>query len=72
MMKALVVFAISMLMFGCSSGDSDSREETIGKEIADDYNAAMDKAQNVENQVMEQKQKIDEALREAEKTAQDP
>lgn len=71
-MKALVVFAISMLMFGCSSGDSDSREETIGKEIADDYNAAMDKAQNVENQVMEQKQKIDEALREAEKTAQDP
>lgn len=72
MMKALVVFAISLLMFGCSSGDSDVREETIGKEIADDYNAAMDKAQNVENQVMEQKQKIDEALREAEKTAQDP
>lgn len=72
MMKALVVFAMSLLMFGCSSGDSDVREETIGKEIADDYNAAMDKAQNVENQVMEQKQKIDEALREAEKTAQDP
>lgn len=71
-MKALVVFAMSLLMFGCSSGDSDVREETIGKEIADDYNAAMDKAQNVENQVMEQKQKIDEALREAEKTAQDP
>jgi hypothetical protein len=72
MMKALVVFAMSLFMFGCSSGDSDVREETIGKEIADDYNAAMDKAQNVENQVMEQKQKIDEALREAEKTAQDP
>lgn len=72
MMKALIVFAMSLLMFGCSSGDSDVREETIGKEIADDYNAAMDKAQNVENQVMEQKQKIDEALREAEKTAQDP
>jgi hypothetical protein len=71
-MKALIVFAMSLLMFGCSSGDSDVREETIGKEIADDYNAAMDKAQNVENQVMEQKQKIDEALREAEKTAQDP
>ncbi len=49
-----------------------SRDETIGKEIADDYNAAMDKARDVENQVMEQKQKIDEALREAEKTTQDP
>ena len=71
MMKTLLVLAMSLFAFACSSGDSDSREETIGKEIADDYNAAMDQAQNVENQVMEQKQKIDEALREAEQAPQD-
>jgi hypothetical protein len=71
-MRALLVFTISLLMLGCSSGETDSRDETIGKEIADDYNAAMDKAKNVENQVMEQKQKMDDALREAEQSTQDP
>lgn len=71
-MKTPLVLAVSLFLFACSSGDSESRDETIGKEIADDYNAAMDKAREVENQVMDQKQKIDEALREAEKATQDP
>jgi len=53
-----------LLAYGCSSDDSDTREETIGKEIADDYNAAMDKAQNVEDLMQEQKEKMDEALKE--------
>lgn len=68
MMKILLVLAMSLLAYGCSSDDSDTREETIGKEIADDYNAAMDKAQNVEDLMQEQKDKMDEALKEA----QDP
>jgi outer membrane lipoprotein-sorting protein len=67
-MKALILFALSLLMFACSSGESDSRDETIGKEIADDYNAAMNKAENVEALMQEQKEKMDEAL----KNAQDP
>jgi len=68
MMKILLVLAMSLLAYGCSSDDSDTREETIGKEIADEYNAAMDKAQNVEDLMQEQKDKMDEALKEA----QDP
>ncbi|MDA0679887.1 MAG: hypothetical protein O3A13_03740 [Proteobacteria bacterium] len=71
-MKIQLILVASLLVFGCSSGDSTAEKETIGKEIADDYNAAMDKARNVENQVMEQKLKIDEALKDAEKTNQDP
>ena len=62
-MKVLVVIAFSLLMSGCSSDESDSREETIGKEIADDYNAAMDKAEDVEAKLKEQQEKIEEALR---------
>jgi len=64
MMRILLVLAMLLLAYGCSSDDSDTREETIGKEIADDYNAAMDKAQNVEDLMQEQKEKMDEALKE--------
>ena len=64
MMRILLVLAMLLLACGCSSDDSDTREETIGKEIADDYNAAMDKAQNVEDLMQEQKEKMDEALEE--------
>jgi hypothetical protein len=71
-MKTLLVLAMSLLAFGCSSGESDSGDETIGKEIADDYNEAMDKAQDVERQLQEQKDKMEEALREAEAPPQDP
>ena len=71
-MKTLLVLAMSLLVFGCSSGDSNSGDETIGKEIADDYNEAMDKAQDVERQLQEQKDKMEEALREAEADPQDP
>jgi len=64
MMRILLVLAMLLLAYGCSSDDSDTREETIGKEIADDYNAAMDKAQDVEDLMQEQKEKMDEALKE--------
>ena len=67
MMKALVVVALSLLMFGCSSDESDSRGETIGAEIADDYNEAMDKAEDVEAKLKEQQEELEKALR-----AQDP
>ena len=65
-MKILLVLTMSLLMFACSSGDPEPREETIGKEIADGFNESMDKARAVEDQMMEQKEKMDEALRQAE------
>lgn len=72
MMKTWFVLLVSVLLFACSQSDSGESDETIGKEIADDYNAAMDKAANVEAQLKEQQEKMDEALREAEKATQDP
>ncbi len=68
-MKILTMLALALTLVACGSDDSKEAEEaapTVGKEIADDYNRAMDQARAVEEQAMEQKRKIDEALKEAE------
>ena len=68
-MKFMTMLAIALMLVACGSDKSDEMAEaepTVGKEIADDYNRAMDKARAVEEQAMQQKQKIDEALEQAE------
>ncbi len=68
-MKFITTLAIALMLVACGSDISDQAveaEPTVGKEIADDYNRAMDKARAVEEQAMEQKRKIDEALNQAE------
>ena len=65
-MKTLTMLAFAITLVACGSDEPEEREPTIGTEIAEDYNRAMDKAREVEQQVMEQKDKIDAALKEAE------
>ena len=65
-MKILTMLAFALTLVACGSDEPEEREPTIGTEIAEDYNEAMDKAREVENQMMEQKEKIDAALKEAE------
>ena len=68
-MKILTMLVLALTLVACGSDDSQEAAEaepTVGKEIADDYNRAMDQARAVEEQVMEQKRKIDEALKQAE------
>lgn len=68
-MKFLTIVAIALTLAACGSKESNEpakREPTVGKEIADDYNRQLDKARAVEDQAMQQKQKIDEALDAAE------
>jgi hypothetical protein len=65
-MKFLTMLAIALTLVACGADEATEREPTVGKEIADDYNRQMDKAREVENQVMEQKRRIDEALAEGE------
>lgn len=65
-MKILIMIALALTLPACGSDEPEERQPTIGTEIAEDYNEAMDKAREVENQVMEQKEKIDAALEEAE------
>ena len=68
-MKFMTMLAIALTLVACGSDKSEEAvepEPTVGKEIADEYNRALDKARAVEDQAMQQKQKIDEALKQAE------
>ncbi len=71
-MKIVTVLALALTLVACGSDEAAEAEPsveaapTVGKEIADNYNRALDKARDVENQVMEQRRKIDEALNDAE------
>ena len=70
-MKTLTMLALALTLVACGSDETEEREPTVGTEIAEDYNEALDKAREVENQVMEQKEKIDAALKEAENAIDD-
>ncbi len=61
-MRTLIILAIGLVIAGCGIS---SDEETVGKEIADDYNAAMDKARQVEDELQEHVDEIDKAVEEA-------
>jgi len=68
-MKSLLLLAC-LTLAACGSSDNDSLDEnssgdTVGAEIAEDFNNAMDKAQNVEALSQESKENLDEALEEA-------
>ncbi len=71
-MKILIVLALALTLMACGPDDSAraepaaKAEPTVGKEIADHYNRALDDARAVEGQAMEQKQKVEEALKAAE------
>ena len=68
-MKITLLAALVLSMTACSPGSSGSvatKDETIGAEVARDYNNAMNKARNVENLTFESKDRTDAALDEAE------
>lgn len=61
-MRILVMLASGLLVAGCG-GSSD--EDTVGKEIADDYKETMDKAREVEQELAEHMDDMDKAIEEA-------
>ncbi len=65
-MKYLILAAcLAIVACGGSSGDESSEKDsndTIGAEIAEDYNKAMDKAKDVERQLQEQQKNLDDAV----------
>lgn len=65
-MKILTIIAVALAFVACSSDKEPERQPTVGKEIADEYNRQLDEARAVQDEVMQQKQKIDEALKAAE------
>lgn len=65
-MKTLTLIAASLILFGCSSDNSDQavepRQETVGAEVADNYTQQMNKARDVELQLEQQKRDMDAAI----------
>lgn len=61
-MKISVMIAAAILLVACG-GSSD--EDTVGKEIADEYNEAMDKARKVEEDLQEHAENIEKAVEDA-------
>ncbi len=63
------IATLALTFAGCGSSSDEPEEDnngTVGAEIAEDYNRQMDKAANVEAQLLESKQNIDDALEDAE------
>jgi hypothetical protein len=71
-MKTSMLLGLVLALAACDPGttttseDREQREETVGTEVARDYNNAMDKARNVETLNFENKDRMDAALEEAE------
>ncbi len=61
-MKTMIILTFGLVFAGCG-GSAD--EETVGKEIADDYNEAMEKARQVEEELKEHAEDIERAIEEA-------
>ncbi len=66
-----LLLVIILVFVGCGAGSSDeapeeSSNDTVGAEIAADFNKTMQKAEDVEQQLQESKENIDEALEAAE------
>jgi len=59
-MKIAFCMIALLLVSGC--GSDSANEDTIGTEIADDYNRAMDDAAAVEEQLLEHQREIEEAI----------
>lgn len=73
-MRISLLSVLAMLLVACGvGGDENAKEQdqTVGAEIANDYNRALDKARNVENLSLEAKDRMDAALEEAEGTDKD-
>ena len=66
-MKYVLLICSAWLVTACGTGESDevkvqSEGETVGAEIASDYNRQMNRARNVEIQLEDHKRDLDEVI----------
>jgi hypothetical protein len=61
---AMKILLLSVVL-GLAACGGDSRDDSVGKEIADDYQEVLDEAAAVEGQVEASKERVDAALEEA-------
>lgn len=56
--------ALSAFLLLAACGSDEAGKESVGKEIADDYQQAMDEAAAVEEQLRKQQQRAEQAIEE--------
>ncbi len=64
-MKQVAIMAAALLAAGCGGGDEPAAAENGDNPLGETYLESLEKAQAVEDQVMESKDRIDAALEEA-------
>lgn len=68
-MKSVLIVMASLVLFACGGDDSDRSAEkapaNVIDELADTMHSAIDKAEAVEDLLMENKEALDEAIEEA-------
>ena len=69
----LITVLLCIALAGCGGDSTDEEQtgETFGAEIAEDYKNQMEKAENVEQQLLDKKSNIDEALGDVEEETDD-
>jgi hypothetical protein len=60
-----LILLASLALFGCGDNGADSNEKTLGEEVADDMQDAMQEAENVGVLLQENKDAMDEAIEDA-------
>ena len=72
-----IMLSMGLLFAGCGGGSSDDESsdsapgDTVGAEIAEDFNKSMDKARDIEEKLQDSKEAIDAAVEEAEGAVKD-
>jgi hypothetical protein len=60
-----LILLASLALFGCGDNSADSTEKTVGEEVADDMQDAMQEAENVGVLLQENKDAMDQAIEDA-------
>lgn len=76
-LTSILAITTTLFLAACDTNESDSvrsnEQETVGSQIADDYNRQMDRARNVEIELQDKMERVEDALREADsQAAKDP
>ena len=73
----VVMLSMGLMLVGCGGDNSDDEStdseagDTVGAEIAEDFNKSMDKAREIEEILQDSKEAIDAAVEEADGAVKD-
>ncbi len=73
----VVMLSMGLMLVGCGGDTSDDEStdsapgDTVGAEIAEDFNKSMDKARDIEEKLQDSKESIDAAVEEADGAVKD-